>query len=387
MKWYRLIWVLAGIFLAQPVLLFAQEVGAVTVTAEDSSKTEKDDEDDKKKKKPKGKAFDEVIEDYEKIEGLFTFYKNDEEQKVYVAVLPAQFDKLYLMNISRTGGDGYLFDGGSMLQEFPFFIRKLGKNVQFIEKNLRFRADESAAISRALERDIPNSLWESVKIEGEPNTETGAVLIDASDLFIQDIADVGTLSGRLKLGFSLDSGNSYFSEIKSFPQNSEISVTLQFKGGKEERITTLVDGSMTHKYHYSIAEMPQNSSYKPRLADDRVGHFTTYFQDYTSALREDPYERYVNRWDLEKAEPKFDTSKPKKPIVFWLENTIPVEYREAVKEGVLLWNSAFERIGFKDAIVVNQMPDDADWDPADARYNTIRWIVMPGAAYAVGPSR
>ena len=194
MKWYRLIWVLAGIFLAQPVLLFAQEVGAVTVTAEDSSKTEKDDEDDKKKKKPKGKAFDEVIEDYEKIEGLFTFYKNDEEQKVYVAVLPAQFDKLYLMNISRTGGDGYLFDGGSMLQEFPFFIRKLGKNVQFIEKNLRFRADESAAISRALERDIPNSLWESVKIEGEPNTETGAVLIDASDLFIQDIADVGTAS-------------------------------------------------------------------------------------------------------------------------------------------------------------------------------------------------
>lgn len=387
MKWYRLIWVLAGIFLAQPVLLFAQEVGAVTVTAEDSSKTEKDDEDDKKKKKPKGKAFDEVIEDYQKIEGLFTFYKNDEEQKVYLAVLPAQFDKLYLMNISRTGGDGYLFDGGSMLQEFPFFIRKLGKNVQFIEKNLRFRADESAAISRAIERDIPNSLWESVKIEGEPNTETGAVLIDASNLFIQDIADVGTLSGRLKLGFSLDSGNSYFSEIKSFPQNSEISVMLQFKGGKEERITTLVNGSMTHQYHYSIAEMPQNSSYKPRLADDRVGHFTTYFQDYTSALREDPYERYVNRWDLEKAEPKFDTSKPKKPIVFWLENTIPVEYREAVKEGVLIWNSAFERIGFKDAIVVNQMPDDADWDPADARYNTIRWIVMPGAAYAVGPSR
>src|SRR2546428_8543513 len=55
-------------------------------------------------------------------------------------------------------------------------------------------------------------------------------------------------------------------------------------------------------------------------------------------------------------------------------NTIPVEYRNWMKEGVLLWNKAFEKIGFQNAIVVKQMPDDADWDPADTRYNTIRWL-------------
>jgi len=75
------------------------------------------------------------------------------------------------------------------------------------------------------------------------------------------------------------------------------------------------------------------------------------------------------------------------PISVWLENTIPVEYRDAVREGVLLWNKAFERIGFEDAIEVRQMPDDADWDPADVRYSTIRWIIQPGAGYAVGPFR
>ena len=75
------------------------------------------------------------------------------------------------------------------------------------------------------------------------------------------------------------------------------------------------------------------------------------------------------------------------PIVFWLENTIPVEFRESITEGVLAWNEAFEAIGFKDAIVVKQMPDDAEWDPADIRYNTIRWLVHPESAYAVGPSR
>jgi hypothetical protein len=370
----------------QPVI--GQVVSEVTVTAEDSSKTDTTVKKDKKKK-AKGTPFEEVIEDCRKIEGLFTFYWNDEENKVYMAILPGQFDKLYLMNISRDGGDGYLFDGGAMLQEFPFFLKKVGKTVQIVEKNTRFRADQSAAIRRALERDIPNSLWHSVKITGESHPQTGAVLVDASELFINDVADVSSQSAQLKLGYSLDKSNSYFAEIKSFPKNSEISVKLQFNGGKERSlITTLANQkSMSHRYHYSILELPAESSYRPRIADDRVGHFTTMYQDYTSALKEDPYERYITRWHLQKAESKFEKSKPRRPIVFWLENTIPVEYREAVKEGVLLWNNAFERIGFIEAIEVRQMPDDADWDPADARYNTVRWIVQPGQAYAVGPSR
>jgi hypothetical protein len=97
--------------------------------------------------------------------------------------------------------------------------------------------------------------------------------------------------------------------------------------------------------------------------------------------------RRVNRWNLEKKDPKAALSEPKKPIVFWLENTIPVEYRASMTEGVLLWNKAFEKIGFKDAIVVKQQPDNADWDPADSRYNTIRWFAGIDASFAIGPSR
>ena len=73
--------------------------------------------------------------------------------------------------------------------------------------------------------------------------------------------------------------------------------------------------------------------------------------------------------------------------MFWLENTIPEEFRAAVREGVLAWNLAFEKIGFINAIIVKQMPDDATWHPGDVRYSTIRWIVQPGSGYAVGPSR
>ena len=111
------------------------------------------------------------------------------------------------------------------------------------------------------------------------------------------------------------------------------------------------------------------------------------YQDYSDTYKESPYVRYINRWNLKKKYPGKNISEPVKPIVFWIENTVPYEFRDAVKEGILKWNLAFEKIGFKNAIVAKQMPDDADWDPADTRYNTIRWMIQPGSAYAVGPSR
>lgn len=377
-------WMLAALLLAAALPLSAQEAGKADTTAADT--TAKTDKADKKKKKNKGKDFSEVVEDMEVISGLFTFYRNVDEEKVYMEIKPEQLGKLHMVNITREAGDGSLFDGGAMLESFPFFFHRQGKQIQWMEKNMLIRADSDAAIARAVERDIPNSIRGSSKILSEPHPERGSLLIDASDLFITDVGGVGTTTGRMKMAYSMDKGNSWFSEIKSFEGNSEIEVTLHFTSGKSQRLYTLADSrSMIHRYHYSIAAIPV-SGYTPRLADDRVGHFTTYYQDYSSLLPNDPYTRYVERWHLEKSEPAFDVSPPRKPIVFWLENTIPVEYRDAVREGVLMWNPAFERIGFKDAIVVKQMPDDAEWDPADSRYNTIRWIVQPGGGYAVGPS-
>ena len=372
----------------------ARSQGAVTNdTTTDSTKTVDDSthqgekkETPKKKKKPKEPEFNELIEDFDKIEGLFTLYQNEKEGKVYLEIKPEQFGTVYLVNITRESGEGSLFDAGALLGSFPFFFKQVGKTVQMIEKNVRFRADPDGAIARAVKRDFSNSISATAKIASQPHPERGSLLVDADELFLNDIGLVGYVSKERKLDYSYDKTNSYFSEIKSFPLNTEIEVTLHFKSSKPQPIYSLADSrSMLHRYHYSISTIAE-TDYKPRIADDRVGHFLTMYQDYSSVLHDSPYKRYIERWHLEKSEPKFNLSPPKQPIVFWLENTIPVEYRDAVREGILLWNKAFEKIGFKDAIVVKQMPDDADWDPADVRYNTIRWIVQPGAAYAVGPS-
>jgi hypothetical protein len=98
--------------------------------------------------------------------------------------------------------------------------------------------------------------------------------------------------------------------------------------------------------------------------------------------------RYINRWHLQKQIPTAPMSPPVQPIVFWIENNVPVEYRNAIREGVLEWNKAFEKAGFTEAIQVKQMPDNAKWDPADVRYNTIRWSSSFEAEFAgIGPSR
>ena len=217
------------------------------------------------------------------------------------------------------------------------------------------------------------------------NPKSKTILVDLGDLLLTDLAGLAT---NLELAGSPDPG--YLSKAKVFPGNLEVETTFNFaNAGKNDGkdLDVLPDSrGFTLKIHYSLSELPQ-SKYQPRLADDRVGYFLTAYQDLSKDEQRDPFVRYINRWNLEKQDPTAAISPPKKPIVFWIDNAVPLEYRESIKEGVLMWNQAFLKAGFKDAIQVQQMPDNATWDPADIRYNTIRWINTVDGFFAMGPSR
>ena len=338
----------------------------------------------KSKKKNDKKPFKEVVKEYQKIEGLFTLYWNKEKNHAYVSILPDQLEQIYLAGLTRQSGDAYYLDGSSMLNEYPFMFKQIGERIQFINVNVKFRVDEESPFRRSVENHISHSILSSTKIESKPHPKTGALLADIGKLFIYDIEQITRKSQGI---YSFDNKDSYFKELKSFPHNTEIEIALHFKGKKGKYIYTLSSStSVLVNYHISLSAIPE-TNYQPRIADDRVGHFVTLYQDYTDVRQDSPYIRYVNRWHLEKKNPQAEVSEPKKPIVYWLENTIPYEFRDAVQEGISAWNPAFEAAGFKNAIVVKQMPDDADWDPADVRYNTVRWMFQPGSGYAVGPSR
>ena len=337
-----------------------------------------------KKKKDNLPTYNDILEGYEKISGIFDFYWDADKNKLLLSLSPENFKQKYIKNITRQSGDAYYYGGPSMLYEFPFTFKQVGKNIQLIHLNILFRADENRAISRAVENDFSNSIVATTQIISSPDEESGAILVDANKLFIRDI---GYVSQHAKGRYSFDYKNSYFIDIKSFLYNAELEISAQYKSNKFTSSYTLPNSrSMEIKYHISISTII-NNDFNPRKVDDRIGYFSTIYQDYTNTLQETQYVRYINRWNLVKKDPYAKLSEPIHPIVYWIENTVPEEFREAIKDGIEAWNLAFENIGFKNAIIAKQMPDDAEWDPADSRYSTIRWFIHPGAGYAVGPSR
>ena len=167
----------------------------------------------------------------------------------------------------------------------------------------------------------------------------------------------------------------------------EIEVAATYASNGRARFDSVPDSrGVTINVHYSISRIKAAGGYKPRKADDRVGYFLTVVKDYSRQDERDRFVRYINRWRLEKADAAADLSPPKKPLIFWLENTIPYQYRPTIREGILEWNKAFEKAGFADAIEVRQQPEAADWDAEDVNYNTFRWITS-SAGFAMGPSR
>ena len=147
-------------------------------------------EKEKKEDKKKGKSFDEVVKDFQAIDGLFRLYHNPEDNKVFLELTTDQLDKIFLCSISREVGDGTYFDSAAMIGRFPFIFKRVGEKILFIHKNVYFRADKDTAIHRAVVRGVANSIVGSAKIESRPHTERGSILVNPSGFFVQDIAMV-----------------------------------------------------------------------------------------------------------------------------------------------------------------------------------------------------
>jgi hypothetical protein len=238
---------------------------------------------------------------------------------------------------------------------------------------------------------VSDSIIASFKLESEPHPEKKSLLVCLDDSFFSDLADLAAaFSPDREHVYALDKSRTVWGKILAFPKNIELEVLYTLASSRPPSEPTVPDPrTITARVRYSISEVPVDNGYKPRLADDRIGTFNTKLYDFDRLDLDGTTVRYMNRWFLEKKDPRQKISEPKEPIVFWLENAIPIEYRKPIRDGILEWNKAFERIGFKNAMVVKEMPDDADWDPADIRYNTIRWIpsLTGGGGGAMGPSR
>jgi hypothetical protein len=348
---------------------------------------------------PSPRPFDAVVRGATEVPGFFPLYQR--EEKVWIELKPEHFNTPFYLSINRTRGLGEKFVYPFMMRGYVVEFRKVGGLVQMIAKNPRYTAKEGTPIAIAAQQSFTDSLLGSATVASQAHPERKSVLVEANPLFLADIAGTATqLEATFRAPYSFDQRNSHFTDVRSTADMATFSVNAHFAmpkvpappqnpTGREVALPSTLEDvrSMFLGYHYSLAKLPDRPM-AARSADPRVGHFMTRHYEFSDDRSPSPRRYMVNRWRLEKKDPAAPLSEPVKPIVFWLDRNVPVEYRDTVKAGVLEWNKAFERIGFKDAIRVEMQPDEATFDTADVRHASIRWYLdTSDGALAIGPSR
>ncbi|MDR2171975.1 MAG: zinc-dependent metalloprotease [Planctomycetaceae bacterium] len=332
------------------------------------------------KKDDRPKPIKEVLPDAEKIDGLITLYRKKDRLLAEIKGSNLNTDYLIAIEIAKGSGSsvigGYTYGGFGDDKLWQF--RKVGDKIHVVRRNIKFKANPGTPEELAVDVAYSDNTVYSLPVVA--TGDGGGDVIDFSSIFLSDLPEIGGSIGS----FSRD--RSYWGPIKGFPNNIELRVVATYSGsrfsGRSGGAST--SEGVTVTIHYSISKL-QSAGYSARLADNRIGYFTTSHKNYSKNPDDNHFVRYINRWNLQKADPSASLSPPKKPVIFWISKTTPFRYRKAVRDGILEWNKAFEKIGFVNAIEVRQQADSDKWDAEDINYNTFRWITSE-AHFAMGPS-
>lgn len=332
------------------------------------------------------RAFDDVVAGAQRIDGVIALWQRDD--KVWLELAPGDFGQPFFLSPKlKTGiGDGRFY-GGRMAGEQLVEFRRVHNQLQLLIVNSAYRAPGGAATGA-----FSPSLLGSAPVLSQPHPERRSVLVEANAIFVTDLLGLGAeLQRHYRQGYAFDARHSAVTAVRGGPDLSVIEVMNHYAAATVAAAPATTppvpDGrSLFLTLHYALARLPAVPM-QPRRADARIGHFTTSFSDFADELARSPRRRLVNRWRLEKADPAAPLSDPVKPITYWLDRSIPERYREPIREGILEWNRAFEKIGFRDAIRVELQPEGADFDLLDVGRASVRWLTSARPSFgAIGPS-
>jgi hypothetical protein len=352
-------------------------------------------------------AFATVIKDAKEIKGLFALWQKDE--KVWIELRPEDFNKplFFAPKLARGIGESGIFGGsmsvpGARVDDRIVEFRRVYNTVQLVAVNTDYIArDAKSPEARAVGASFAASLLASAPVASQAHPERKTVLVDAGQLFLNDMLGLGAaLQRAYRQGYSLDSRNTQFAQVRGKPDQVVFAIDAHYytasiavpQPGTPPGVPAPTaprsvpdPRSIMLGLHIALAALPETPM-QARPADPRIGHFTSAVQDFSNDLARSPRQRFVDRWRLEKKDPDAALSEPVKPITFWLDRTIPTQYRDAISRGILAWNAAFERIGFKDAMVVKVQPEDADFDTLDLGVASVRWMTNAQPSFgAIGP--
>jgi hypothetical protein len=252
-----------------------------------------------------------------KIDGYVPLYWDETEGKMWLEIDHFNREFLYLASLpAGVGSNDIGLDRGLMTDPKVVAFERAGPRVLLIQKNYSFRSSSTNPMETRAVRDsfATSALWgfDVHAVDGEK------ALVDATSFFEHDFVGVATAMATTHQGaFTLDLSRCafYLDRTKGFPSNSEVEVTLTFRGdhpGSYVREVTPTPDSVTVREHHSFIALPDDG-FQPRAFDPRAGYGELIYRDYSAALG-DPFDkRLINRHRLIKRDPAAAVSEAVKP--------------------------------------------------------------------------
>lgn len=360
-----------------------------TLKVKDSLKAENTISKDslKENKKEKKKTPYDLLFDKKKKEtakgGFITLHKVGE--KLYFE-LPVKYLKKQILwgsSIASVSDPTFVTVGRSYTNPTTFYFDIQDSMVVMKRPNRQVYApNKNESLEKAIASNFKDPTISAFKINAYSNDST-AVVFDMASVVAKSNSTFPIIPQQVdqyKISTTAQNQLAAVRRIKSFDNNVSIRTELNYLISATIMgiIPVVKDMPFTTEVTHSFILLPEQKML-PRFADARVGISATDKVTLTSDQQGVKFVYFTNRWNLtpdnEKQYLSGKLTAPKKPIVFYIDNHFPQHWKSSIKKGVLRWNSAFEKIGFKNAIEVRDFPQtSATFDADNIAYSTIRYI-------------
>ena len=349
------------------------------------------------KKNKKKETTEEVSKtDFEKIasesnlvsRGMFNVYAQDGKYYFEIPVSLLQRDMLVVNKLQRVPFE--LNDAGVNrgtnyeTQMIRFEWNKEEKKIRVRQSRPLPESPENDAITRSVRDNFISPLIADFKLEA-CNTDSTAVIIQINDIYDGSETSINNVFDNINLGTSAIKDLSRIMSIKAFPNN--IVATSELTTKVREGMSAV---NVTVEVSSSLVLLPEKAM-MGRLDDPKVGYFTKDLLYFSDSQQKTEEKKYITRWRLEpkpedrEAYLRGELVEPEKPIVFYIENSTPYRWRKYIKQGIEDWQVAFERAGFKNAIIAKELPDSIAANADDINYSVVTYAAS-SKANAMGPS-
>ena len=357
------------------------------------------------------KPYKDVITDKAKTdEGLFKVHFVDEKWYFELPDSLLSRDILVVTRISKSAAglsNGFSGYAGDIVNNNVIRFEKGPNNRVFLRRvSFDQRGSDESGMYKAVVNSNTQPIMQAFPISAfgrDSITNTRSTVIEMTE-FIAGDNDVLFFStgskSSLQLG-AIQADKSYTNSVKSYPINVEIKTVKTYARGAAAPPTAQQSpfggqarsGNFTLELNSSMLLLPKVPA-KPRYFDPRVGFFTRRYTDFDANPQGVKEIEMAVRWKLEPKDEDIEKYKrgelvePKNPIIYYIDPATPKKWVNYLIQGVNDWQAAFEKAGFKNAIIGKMAPtpqEDSTWSLEDARFSAI--VYKPSeVANASGPN-